>query len=146
MSDVEASFEWKGKYEIGVAEIDFQHRYFLSLINRLRRELEGIDDPEYQQGLMSELMSYAKFHFISEENMMRRDGYPGLEQHHQHHQMLLEQLSTRVARLNITHSPQELHKLMRFLVDWFVHHTLNEDHQYAEYHNNLELLTLMPGS
>ena len=68
--------EWLTKYEIGIEDIDLQHHFFFNLINRLAGELTRSDDLNYQNALVSELNAYARFHFISEENMMFRVGYP----------------------------------------------------------------------
>ena len=57
--------DWKNEYSVGVAEIDHQHQFFVDLINRLNEELAEADDQEYKANLLKELVSYAKFHFIS---------------------------------------------------------------------------------
>jgi hemerythrin len=73
------SFEtlhWKSDYETGVREIDLQHRFFMDLINRLHEELIGATDSDYRAALFEELSNYARFHFVSEENLMFKFGYP----------------------------------------------------------------------
>ena len=77
--------DWNQKYDLGVEDIDFQHHFFLNLINRLAKDLLELDNTDYQLSLISELNAYANFHFISEENMMRRANYPELEIHQKHH-------------------------------------------------------------
>lgn len=111
---------WHSDYETGVAEIDLQHRYFLSLIGRIESELRETDDPEYRKRLIEELHRYAKFHFVSEENIMFKLGYPELEKHHKHHIDLLDKLSSRSLS-------QDTNSLVAFLVTWFKHHTVEED-------------------
>lgn len=112
--------EWNREYETGVAEIDLQHRYFLSLIGRIESELRGTDDPAYRKRLIEELHRYAKFHFVSEENIMYKLGYPELEKHRKHHIDLLDKLSNRSMS-------QDTGSLVAFLITWFRHHTVEED-------------------
>ncbi len=62
---------------------------FLDLINRLSEELGKSDNLAYQSVLINELNAYAVFHFISEENMMFKAGYPGLDRHKRSHRGLI---------------------------------------------------------
>jgi hemerythrin len=128
-----SSLQWCHEFEIGVADIDFQHHYFLDLINRLSEELGRNDNLEFHAALIAELNAYVSFHFISEENMMCARSYPGLEAHRQMHYDLLEQLSVREGRLALDDSAGEVDRIIRFLVDWFLHHTITQDKQFAEF-------------
>lgn len=118
--------QWDVKYETGIEEIDLQHRYFLRLINRLAEELATTEDEKYRDRLLDELRQYASFHFISEENLMRKFGYPGLQAHRLLHLHLLDMLSSRGAGHSVQH-------LIDFLVEWFMGHTASEDRQIGEY-------------
>lgn len=128
--------EWKSEYEVGIEDMDFQHHFFLNLINRLSGELRASDTLEYQNALISELNAYARFHFISEENIMFRVGYPGYKQHKNLHLELIDQLSSRANMLAIDNSKHETDLLIHFLVDWFFSHTNTFDRVFAEYLKN----------
>ena len=121
-----AELHWKAAYDTGVEEIDLQHRYFLALINRLRAELDACDDETYRRRLLDELGRYAAFHFISEENLMLKYGYPGYEQQCRLHLELIDQLSWRMQ--SRPHAD-----LFDFLIGWFVHHTVEEDHRIGDF-------------
>jgi len=125
--------EWKSEYEVGIEDIDFQHHFFLNLINRLSSELSGTDDVQYQNALISELNAYARFHFISEENMMFRFGFPRYTDHKNLHLELIDQLSSRANMLAIAHSNAESVHIIDFLVDWFLTHTNTIDRDFAAY-------------
>ena len=127
------SLEWKKKYELGIDDIDFQHHFFLNLINRLSNELLSPDSRSHRASLIAELNAYARFHFISEENMMRRAGYPALDEHKKHHLELTDQLSRKESMLHITDSEKEAVAVVDFLVDWFINHTVYEDRLFAKY-------------
>ncbi len=124
---------WSADYELGVEEIDLQHRYFLSLINRLHHELQNSGNHEHQVALFSELNAYAKFHFISEENMMLFAGYDQLAEHQRHHYELIDQLNAKESGLNVRYDAEEAKAVVDFLVHWFKAHTTAEDRQFAEF-------------
>ncbi len=126
-------YDWQNKYLLGIKEIDYQHEYFLQLINRLADEVEHVDHLEYRLLLLAELKAYVRYHFISEENMMYKEGYPDLEAHKQHHRQLLDALAPKITNLEITKSQEELEKLVDYLVEWFFHHTASEDRGFSNY-------------
>ena len=125
--------EWQPEYELGIEDIDFQHHFFLNLINRLGCELKESDNFYYRAALISELNAYARFHFTSEENMMFRAGYTALIEHKELHFELLDQLSTRSNMLSLNNSDKSAVDILDFLVDWFFHHSTTEDRLFANY-------------
>lgn len=124
---------WEHKYELGVEDIDYQHHYFVNLINRLSDELANTTDNAYRTSLIAELNAYARFHFKSEENMMMRAGFPELDQHKEHHRDLIDKLSYQESMLTINESEEDSRELIEFLVQWFLHHTAAEDRRFADF-------------
>lgn len=116
---------WIPDFETGVEEIDLQHHYFVDLINRLSRLLPRTEDRAYQARLLSELIKYAQFHFVSEENIMYSIGYEGLEQHKNLHFDLLNILNAKIGMFQ--QDMAEADEVIGFLREWFVMHTLAED-------------------
>ncbi len=130
--------DWKPEYALDVEDIDFQHHFFLNLINRLSKDLLASDNPNYQLSLISELNAYASFHFISEENMMFRAGYPELASHKKHHLDIIEKLCAEGNRFRLAPSQEELEKIINLLVDWFINHTSQEDKLFTNYLHQLK--------
>ena len=62
--------EWNSDYLVGVDEIDLQHQYFAKLINRIEAKIPSIAHTDVHSPLLTELIYYARFHFLSEENIM----------------------------------------------------------------------------
>jgi hemerythrin len=122
------ALNWKADYATGVEEIDLQHRYFMELINRLSTELDGCVDEIYRKRLLNELVKYASFHFVSEENMMIKFAYPDIERHRMLHLDLIDKLSWQIQSKSYA-------ALFEFLVDWFIRHTLEEDKHIGEFSN-----------
>lgn len=129
--------EWKSSYELGIEDIDFQHHYFFNLIIRLSDELEKNPDIHYKNLLLSELSAYARFHFISEENLMHRYGYTGLERHKNFHLELLDTLSTKSNMVHIDGSEVNVFSVINFLINWFFQHTTTIDKEFAHFFHSL---------
>jgi hemerythrin len=118
--------EWQSDFETGNVDVDLQHRYFLDLINRIKKNFKEANDVAYKEKLIIELKKYADFHFTSEENIATSHNLPEvISSHHQRHIELLEEFN---------HHAEDLHKGLKtideflgFLTDWFVGHTIYED-------------------
>ena len=122
---------WKSDFETGVEEIDLQHHYFADLINRLSRLLSSTDDKAFEARLLNELIKYAQFHFVSEENLMYLMHYEGLQEHKKLHFDLLNMLNAKIGMFQ-----QEMvgsDEVVGFLQEWFVMHTLVEDKKLAAF-------------
>lgn len=122
--------DWAKKFELGVQEIDLQHHFFVDLINRLVDEL-GSSDEAYQMRLIQELDAYAKFHFISEENLMFKERFSGLEEHNHKHFELIQNLN--VKQMLFSTGTLSAEEIIDFLRSWFVQHTMKEDMKFADY-------------
>ncbi len=122
--------DWSKKFELGVHEIDLQHHYFIDLINRMVDEL-SCDDANYHERLIRELNAYVKFHFVSEENLMYRAGYPGIEEHRQHHFDLIQELNSK--QINVSEAGSHPEEVIEFLTSWFMHHTIIEDMKFSDF-------------
>lgn len=135
--------EWSRAFELGISEIDLQHHYFADLINRLASELAGAE-VSYQQRLVRELDAYARFHFISEENLMFRAGFPLLAEHARHHFALIDELNVRETRF--AHGQIPASDVTAFLIDWFVRHTTQEDRLFADFVHARQAQAAAPSS
>lgn len=129
--------DWQQKYLLGIEQIDEQHHYFAGLINRLSDEMSRSDDAQYKLGLYAELAAYAKFHFVSEENLMFKAGYPDLAQHHKHHLQLIDTLSSKLGMVQVDKTQERIDDMLAFLRDWFLTHTVVEDRRFADYENQV---------
>ncbi|WP_319585983.1 hemerythrin family protein [uncultured Desulfobulbus sp.] len=135
--------EWKECYELGIEDIDLQHHFFFNLINRLANELLQAKDVQFRMDLINELNAYAKFHFISEENMMRKYEYPDFLHHRNLHIELIGQLSTKENMLILVDENAEADAVILFLGEWFQDHTRNIDRKFADYLLEMETADCM---
>jgi len=119
---------WVPEFEIGNEYVDLQHRYFLDLITRIGKNFRATRDTDYKRKLIIELQKYAEFHFASEENIAVSIGLPGVEEHHQLHLQILEDLNQYAK--NLDKGLKTIDEFLEFITDWFLVHTQHEDRNF----------------
>jgi hemerythrin len=129
--------EWSAKHRVNVKEIDEQHKYFIGLINEMfealeRREVESVVDDTLNQ-----LAAYAQFHFATEEKLMARCGYEGLEEQKALHAALMNRLAELLDERQVTLDIYKYYyDLLDFLKDWLLDHLLIEDKKFGQCMND----------
>jgi len=133
-------FVWKEAFNIGIEEVDEQHRSLLKLLNECEVKAKDVnqklvfdeDDFNKIQNLINELAAYIDTHFKTEEKLMRSISYPRLEHHQNIHQMLTEQV------VNLKESAGNKKKsaiksISALLKDWYIQHIMDEDKKIGAY-------------
>lgn len=123
--------QWTSQYSIGIDRIDYQHQYFVELINWLSPKLEADQNAQLRQRYIEEIMRYASFHFFSEETQMMEAGFPALGHHQELHRTLINQLNQTASRLEM--GEVKVDELISFLIKWFLFHTAEEDGDFARF-------------
>ncbi len=121
-------FYWNKSFEIGIAEIDQQHRTMVDFINTLATALvEGGKLPEVR-GIADQLLQYATSHFRDEEKLIASCSLPAEEQ-----------ISHRIAHARFVEKTQEIllrpdlfqeevsQQVLEFLTTWLISHILGSD-------------------
>ena len=80
---------WNDEYMIGIEEFDVQHMELTLLINDLLIASQKGHPQENILKQMEMVIKYAKWHFNSEEGLMKIFQYPKLPVHKEEHQQLL---------------------------------------------------------
>jgi hemerythrin-like metal-binding protein len=128
--------QWSEKFSVGVRELDEQHQHLIKLLNLListqgtaNTRSETISDT-----LMA-MTRYAQSHFQAEEKLMEAYDYPGLEkQKIQHRDFRKKTVAFSTATYyGIDQVPEAL---LEYVVEWWVHHILEDDMAYRSFFNN----------
>jgi len=123
--------EWEDSYNIGVKEIDIQHRGLFDIISKLsatrRFETEGL----YFLATLNKLIEYAKVHFATEERYMREAHYPKLTEHQQEHKLFFPEVEKLIKNLE-NKQPDIQQKILDFLKEWYMSHILGSDRDYQK--------------
>jgi diguanylate cyclase (GGDEF)-like protein/hemerythrin-like metal-binding protein/PAS domain S-box-containing protein len=113
----------------GVKIIDEQHRQMVQAVNDLNRIIgEGGDDAELQK-LLSELLAFTSAHFATEEMLMAKYDYPGVEEHQKQHVGLLSDLQAIAGQFN----PGVELEILQSIKDWLMGHIQQADKPLGAY-------------
>lgn len=125
---------WNSSLEIGVKEIDQQHRYLIALAERVLTITSPLEDLGTVVKSIRELQSYIETHFADEEELMIKYGYPLLEEHRLLHREIALDV---VTMLKTTRDTSELTRKMKDIVmRWVVSHIHKEDRKIAQFLHN----------
>ncbi|MFH1802837.1 MAG: bacteriohemerythrin [archaeon] len=122
-------FEWTKSVEVGIKEIDNQHKKLFGYMNELYDALEQRKEREILQRLFKDLEEYTDTHFSFEEEHFKEFNYPKGKEHTQGHKVFikkLEQIKSQISKDTI-----DTEDLLELLVEWFMHHIKEIDHQYV---------------
>jgi hemerythrin-like metal-binding protein len=134
--EVEATsvFTWATSLEIGVSEIDAQHRSLFERAKTFANAVEAKQSMVRLEELFAFLAEYALEHFAAEERYMREVGYPQLPQHTQEHAQFGRQLASLVPHWGMEGDSQAvLMALLGFLKGWLTEHVSGSDQRIGEY-------------
>lgn len=126
---------WDSAWETGIRKIDNQHKELLRLMNELFEAIQSQEAERRVSGMLAFLATYVVSHFQEEEEAMRATGYPRLAAHRASHEDLARQVGGFIAQAQADPSVVT-EALVRFLVDWLVHHIEGQDLLMAEHLKN----------
>lgn len=124
---------WQDAYSVGVELLDDDHRLLVSLINQLEESTSSEDDENVTGSVLSVLVEYTKSHFAREELMMKKAGYPALDDHLLEHQKLSQQVQEVLTRYRAGEHDSLNNDVLIFLRSWLMGHILGVDKQYSPY-------------
>lgn len=125
-------FLWKKSYEIGVAEIDMQHRRLVGMINELSDAMMERRGQRAVKHVLDELKDFIVEHFETEESVMEKSGYPDLPQHRIKHVELTRQVLEFREKAR-GDQQLEASELLDFLCDWLRNHMMVFDKEIGKY-------------
>ena len=126
--------EFTPDLETGIRSVDTQHRELFAWGNVVLEEPDSLSNPKEFVRLYRFLASYARFHFASEEDAMRRYEYERLESHKRQHQKFRDELSQLYDRARVYGPSKEIRLRTHFVLgDWFVYHIKEVDRHLAEF-------------
>lgn len=122
---------WSSEYNLGVEEIDEQHRSLVDLVNQVWAGIVSRSERGKVLELMLRLEQYTVAHFAAEEAYMEAIGYPGLDAHKQVHQQFIARVDAE--KQAVLKGGQLTLGLVEFLKQWLLDHILGLDKAAAEY-------------
>jgi hemerythrin-like metal-binding protein/PAS domain S-box-containing protein len=111
-------------------ELDEDHKFMFSLLNRCQELLEEQDDHQSAQAIIIEIVQYTQDHFVNEELLMNNINYPYAKNHCEVHRMIAKQLSKKVL---ICSDKEILRWLITDMSTWLVEHIMEMDKPLHKY-------------
>ncbi len=127
--------EWSTQYELGIPEIDEQHKKWLELLNQFYDGLSSDNVELLLPQMIAEASDYGKFHFGEEEKFMERIGYPKLDEQKALHRDIAAKISTFREKVERGQPLMSLSVTNEFKA-WFREHILIEDKKISEYYHS----------
>jgi hemerythrin len=117
---------WHSDYELGIEQIDTEHRHILNIINSLVPGDGSEIDSEMFGHVVDRLAIYVDRHFRSEEDVLHTAGYAGADLHMRSHNHFN-------ARVNDWRGwdTKDIEGLHRSLVQWLIDHIQKEDSTFV---------------
>jgi hemerythrin len=127
-----AFMNWREEFSVGITSIDRQHQKMIDLINQLEDGARTHQESKTMRSVLSELLSYTRSHFKTEEALMRTYKYPGYAQHKVEHQTLVNRVADFRRKFEAG-MLTDAHDLASFLMGWLEGHILGTDKKYGPY-------------
>lgn len=121
---------WGPMFEVGVQQIDTQHRKLFDLANELAEAVRDGRGIEPLDKILTGLTSYTQTHFASEEQLMTHYGYPATAEHKAYHQELIKQV-TEFKRAFNAGDVGIVDSILQFFTDWLAKHIMETDKALA---------------
>lgn len=133
-------FPWNENFATGIALIDQQHQQLVHLINKLATHLSRGSGELRLSEVFGELVAYADYHFKTEEQIWQPSfaDDPWYAAHKRAHDAFLPKAQEIQARLQDASYDRVLEQVLKFLVNWLVHHILDNDRRMAKVVRALE--------
>ncbi|GHV51133.1 hemerythrin [Spirochaetia bacterium] len=126
--------EWNSHYAVGIEQIDNQHRKLLDMANNLCLGC-GQEDKSakvYFQMTIHEMINFLKYHFSTEEQILKNIRYPDIAAHKQQHNDFVKRIFDTVDQMEQPQQPGPQHFTHQLRNMIIIHITLI-DKKYATY-------------
>jgi len=130
----EKLFSWKKEYELGIKEIDAEHKNIIRIMNDLYFILEEKIDAKATEMVLKDLLQYSKYHFATEEKYFKKFHYADAAGHIKHHHFFTKKIQ-QIYKKNQAGEKNVTFELIDFLEDWFLEHVILADKDYVECFN-----------
>ncbi len=129
------AISWRTELEIGVPEIDEQHKHLVESFNVFLRACRDGQGSSELLKLMEFLDEYVVKHFREEETLQRKLAYPDHDSHRLQHLGFIKRIQDLKRQLT-PEVPPEIDQVIstnNMMLDWLVKHISGSDKQFGRY-------------
>ena len=127
-------FEWNEIYELGISEIDLQHKKLINISNDLY-EVATKGDSNFKitmSKILKNLTDYTVYHFTSEEDFMKKYGYEGVRMHKIAHDNFGSEVTQQIKKLE-TGNQEDFLVFYDYIANWILTHIAKADKIWANF-------------
>ncbi len=123
--------DWQERYELGIPEIDRDHRILFDLIGQLHDAHAAGHGVERLDYVFQVLHDYVQTHFAHEEALFAASGYAQAEPHKQAHRRFTGELDGLYRHYRAAGNPRICIELLGMLNNWWHFHVLEDDAEFG---------------
>ena len=123
---------WSDKLSVSVNSVDEQHKELVRMLNELNAALDSGQAGTVIGRILRGLIHYTASHFAHEEDLMRRQGYPGYQKHRKEHQRLVARVFDLQAQFDTGRADINT-EVLNFLKQWLTEHIQGSDKEMGMY-------------
>ena len=116
---------WSPTLDVGVPEIDHQHKLLVTRLNCLHKAIAAGHAPARINELIRQLEHYTEYHFATEERLMAEHGYEFTDFHCADHRAMSLQIREFVGDLEQNFATHQ--GVLNFLEGWLLDHITGAD-------------------
>jgi len=139
MAEIQDFIRWNAGMKLGIPIIDEQHTNLSRIVDNLQLTCSKGADGAHERfiGAASEAIEYIKYHFATEEKLMKLLEYPKFNEHKNEHKDCLWDLSYISRQFQDEPNP-DFQQFIAYLNEWFVTHVCDSDRHFANYFFNMQ--------
>ena len=127
-------FEWQDEFNTGAKKIDSQHKELFTRIDDLALAIYNGSARSQLNTLIVFLENYVEEHFSYEESLMKKNGFPHIEEHMEKHSQFIGYFSSVVQEIGSKGIDVYLAiKVEKEVRKWWEDHILGDDMEYVPY-------------
>lgn len=139
--DIKMPIVWNNTFEVGINEMDEQHRILVATLNEANERLNEDASISVLHNITKDLLSYALYHFETEEELMQKYDYRSkrpeeFEEHMRQHREFSAQMVHVHESIKSGH-PIDKETLIGFLVNWLINHINKTDKKLGKFLNEV---------
>ena len=126
--------EWKEEYNLGIHEIDAQHKRIFEVINNFYRAVEQSKENECLSVFLGELVSFAEHHLSTEENHFEEFNCAVKENHIKKHNIYRGKVAQFLEKneKNENETRALSFEVLAFMKEWWTSHIVGVDRGYVD--------------
>ena len=128
--------KWNTELEVGLDQIDSQHKQLINIINELTIAVEYNQPNSVLLPIVDKLQVYANLHFKAEEDLFTSYNYPGRADHEAEHATFIGSIKYIRRQCEIIDTSMST-KIRDFLLHWLCTHIKVNDKEYKRFIDNV---------